>query len=60
MQLTAPNTPGTYQTYYRLRNASGQYFRLDGGGDLWVKIIVGLGASATVEPTVTVTLTPAP
>lgn len=58
VQLTAPATPGTYQTYFRLRNEAGQYFRLDGGGDLWVKIVVGLGATATVEPSATPTTAP--
>jgi hypothetical protein len=65
VKLTAPTKAGTYQTFFRLRNADGQYFRLDGTGDLWVKIIVGL--AATITPTVgntpqtntpTVTVTP--
>ena len=52
--LTAPDKPGSYQTFFRLRNANGQYFRLDGTGDLGGKINVGAGATATVEPTATV------
>lgn len=52
IRLTAPEKAGSYQTYYRLRNASGQYFRLDGSGDLWVKIAVG-GASPTPDLTAT-------
>lgn len=53
--LTAPAKAGTYQTFFRLRNASGQYYRLDGSGDLWIKINVGGGATATVAPTGTAT-----
>jgi hypothetical protein len=57
VRLTAPEKSGSYQTYYRLRNASGQYFRLDGSGDLWVKIAVG-GASPTPDLTATAGATP--
>ncbi len=53
MNLVAPSKAGSYQTFYRLRNASGQFFRLDGGGDLWVKIAVGSGASPTPDQTET-------
>lgn len=52
VRLTAPQKAGSYQTYFRLRNASGQYFRLDGSGDLWVKIAVG-GGSPTPDLTAT-------
>lgn len=51
VKLTAPSAPGTYQTYFRLRNAGGQFFRLDGSGDLWLKIIVGNQSTATIQPT---------
>ena len=50
--LTAPSKTGSHQTFFRLRNASGQYFRLDGTGDLWLKISVG-GASPTPDQTMT-------
>ncbi|MBE0699689.1 MAG: hypothetical protein IH586_22415 [Anaerolineaceae bacterium] len=66
VKLTAPTKAGTYQTFFRLRNASGQYFKLDGSGDLWVKIIVGLAStntpnSQTLTPNATPeTLTPTP
>lgn len=66
VKLTAPMKPGSYQTFFRLRNADGKYFRLDGTGDLWVKITVG-GVTATPDLTetaiptpVTVTVTPKP
>ncbi len=65
VNLTAPTKEGTYQTYFRLRNASGQFFRLDGTGDLWVKIYVGgvtptpnltqTAGAPTVTPTATAT-----
>ncbi len=64
VNLTAPTKEGTYQTFFRLRNASGQFFRLDGTGDLWVKINVG-GLTPTPNltqtagaPTITPTVTP--
>jgi len=57
VKLTAPAKSGTYQTYFCLRNASGQFFKLDGTGDLWVKIIVGLAPTATPgSATLTATL----
>lgn len=59
VNLTAPIKPGTYQTFFRLRNADGQYFKLDTSGDLWVKIIVGLAATNT-PGTETPTATEAP
>jgi hypothetical protein len=58
VKLTAPSKAGTYQTYFRLRNESGQFFKLDGTGDLWVKIIVGLTPTSTLDseaPTPTAT-----
>lgn len=64
VNLTAPTQAGTYQTFFRLQNERGQYFKLDGSGDLWVKIIVGLPYTVTPtgtdvpEPTPTVTATP--
>ncbi len=39
--LTAPEKEGTYTAYFRLRNANGQFFKLDDTGDLWVKLVVG-------------------
>lgn len=58
VKLTAPTKAGTYQTFFRLRNANGQFFKLDSSGDLWIKIIVGLAATntpGTETPTVTET-----
>jgi hypothetical protein len=56
VKLTAPTKSGSYQSFFRLRNASGQFFRLDGTGDLWLKIVVG---SETATPTPAGTTTPA-
>ncbi len=58
VKLTAPTKPGSYQTFFRLRNAAGQYFRLDQTGDLWLKITVG-GVTATPNLTETAKATPA-
>ncbi len=58
VKLTAPAKDGSYQTFFRLRNDKGQYFRLDGTGDLWVKIAVG-GFTATPNLTQTAQVTPA-
>jgi hypothetical protein len=58
VKLTAPAKAGSFQTFFRLRNAAGQYFRMDGTGDLWVKIAVG-GSTATPDLTATV-LAPSP
>lgn len=60
IKLTAPATAGSYQTFYRLKNASGQFFKLDTTGDLWIKIAVG-GSSPTPDFTLTAkapTITP--
>jgi len=56
VDLTAPDKPGTYKAFFRLRNANGQFFHLDGSGDLWVQIVVG--SQATAEPTAESTPTP--
>lgn len=72
--LTAPTSAGTHKAFFRLRNAAGQFFKVD-GGDLWVQIVVGSGGatatpasptpgstsetpSATPEPQETATPTP--
>lgn len=58
VDLTAPTETGTHKAFFRLRNANGQFFHLDGSGDLWVQIVVGSGATA--EPTAESTATPEP
>jgi len=66
--LTAPTTPGTYTVYWTLKNEQGGTILIDGGQQVWVKIIVcdpnqpcnppvaGGGTSVTVNG-VTITLT---
>jgi hypothetical protein len=43
VDLVAPQEPGTYQGFWKLRNQAGQVFGLgsDGDDDFWVKIEVG-------------------
>lgn len=59
IQLTAPSEAGTYQTFFRLRNADGQFFKLDTSGDLWIKIVVGANVTNTPGAE-TPTATPTP
>ena len=56
VDMVAPNNPGTYLGYWKLKNASGQWFGIGptGGAAFWVKIIVE-GTPTTGTPTVTVT-----
>lgn len=49
VRLTAPSTNGTHKAYYRLRNANGQFFHLDGSGDLWVQVVIGAASTPTAE-----------
>ncbi len=59
VSLTAPTAAGTYKAFFRMRNAAGQFFKLD-GGDLWAQLIVGQGDTATKpgSPTSTSTVQP--
>jgi hypothetical protein len=49
--LRAPEDPGTYQGYWKLRNPAGQIFGLGENAekDFWVKIRVGTGQSYTYD-----------
>ncbi len=60
IDLIAPTTPGTYQGFWRLRNAQGAYFGIGPGGDqsFWVKILVRGPSTTTSTPSVTPTITP--
>ncbi len=55
--LTAPDTPGTYQGYFLLRSPDGVVFGLGGGQGFWVKIEVIAEATATPTNTATATAT---
>lgn len=37
--LTAPDEPGRYRLYYRLRSSAGEVFKVD-GGDIWLEVQV--------------------
>ncbi len=60
LEMTAPASVGTYQSFWMLQNASGQYFGLgpNGKSPFWVKIQVVSAQSAT--PTITSTATTQP
>jgi len=61
VDMVAPQTPGTYQSNWKLRNTSSTWFGIGpgGGSPFWVRIIVSgsLTASVSVSPT---PLTPYP
>ncbi len=52
IDLTAPELPGTYQGFWKLRAPGGDYFGVGANGDLafWVRIVVPVAATATVTP----------
>lgn len=64
VDMTAPTQPGTYQGFWRLRNADGNFFGIGPSGNqsFWVKIIVPAPPTSTLTPTIspTPTLTPTP
>ena len=49
VELKAPDTPGTYQGYWKLRNPAGDVFGLGekADKDFWVKINVGVESGDT-------------
>lgn len=51
VELTAPDSPGTYQGYWKLRNPSGQVFGLgaERDKDFWVKIKVAPDSGLTYD-----------
>ena len=66
--LTAPTAPGTYTVYWTLKNEQGRTILIDGGPQVWVKIIVcdpnqpcnppaGGGGTSVTANGVTATLT---
>ena len=55
--MKAPSTPGTYQSNWKLRNAAGVLFGLEGGGPFWARIIVA-APTPTRTPTPTATTVP--
>ncbi len=72
VDLIAPDPPGTYQGYWKLRNELGEWFGIgpNGGSAFWVRVIVGdepvstlsdteVASTQTSEPSVTDTPGPA-
>jgi hypothetical protein len=62
VDMTAPTAPGTYQGFWRLRDAEGVLFGIGPAGDqsVWVRIMVVPAVTATITPTPTLTPTPTP
>lgn len=63
VDMVAPETPGTYQSNWKLRNSQGELFGIGPNGDspFWVRIVVVPLETATVTPTLTIpTTTPTP
>lgn len=62
VDMTAPRVPGTYQSNWKLQNASGVLFGIGPGADssFWARIEVDELPTFTPEPSPEATLTPAP
>jgi hypothetical protein len=60
VEMKAPETPGTYQGWWKLRNPSGSLFGIGPNNDsgFWVRIIVEGSPVGTGTPTVTETSEP--
>lgn len=60
VDLVAPQTAGTYQGNWKLRNAGNIWFGIgpNGSSPFWVRIAVTTSASGTTTPTTTTTGTP--
>ena len=59
VDMKAPDTPGNYISYWKLKNASGVLFGIgpSGGSAFWVKINVVAQATTTITPTLPMTAT---
>jgi hypothetical protein len=64
VDMIAPSTSGTYQGFWKLTNANGDYFGIGPAGDqsFWVKIVVpgSNEGSATPTKSATSSITPSP
>lgn len=60
VDMEAPQSPGTYISYWKLRNASGTLFGIgpSGGSAFWVQIVVVPSTTATTSPTPGTSVTP--
>lgn len=61
VDMKAPETPGTYQSWWKLRNPTGTLFGIgpSGGSAFWVRIVVVPGETVTETPALPTT-TPTP
>jgi hypothetical protein len=59
VDMKAPDTPGNYISYWKLKNASGVLFGIgpSGGSAFWVKINVVTQTTTTITPTLSMTAT---
>lgn len=62
VDMQAPDAPGTYQGYWKLRSPEGEYFGIGPQGDqsFWVKIVVPAPPTSAVSPTSTTESTSTP
>lgn len=65
VDMTSPETPGTYQSNWKLRNPAGVLFGIgpEGRSPFWVRIVVETSTTITPSPTIatpTPTYTPTP
>jgi hypothetical protein len=60
VEMEAPQSPGTYISYWKLRSATGVLFGIgpSGGSAFWVQIVVVPGTTATTSPSPGATITP--
>jgi hypothetical protein len=60
VDMVAPESPGTYISYWKLRNATGSLFGIgpSGGSAFWVQIVVDPSTTITTSPTAGTTSTP--
>ncbi len=62
VDMIAPSTAGTYQGFWKLTNANGDYFGIGPAGDqsFWVKIVVPSLDTGSATPTMTATSSMSP
>jgi len=62
VDMVAPTTPETYQSNWKLSNASGALFGIGPNGDspFWVRIVVVNASTATITPSPQASRTPTP
>lgn len=58
VELTAPSSNGTYTGYFTLNDANGRDIPIGIEKNFWVRIVVGSGSAAAVNPVAAMTNTP--